>query len=241
MNSEDSQLTIIALDKLAQEHKVPLSDERQTVISALDKAAAKRAREVALDPTQFDSIYTLFAHYKYVFGDPATITRKQFGFAYAGMSNALWHVKQGAPLPYDGTNRVKFNMALGERPVHCMGSTILSEERTVSNRHYSGVSVPLGGGLRYNAGAIGSNSVTGLMPLDEGDFLMTDRSIYFGGKRLTLCLPYRTVLRIEPYIDGVGVFQSHGAQKVFVQGLHGGESGWFLVEMLTTLMEQDKK
>ncbi|WP_263366368.1 hypothetical protein [Edaphobacter bradus] len=226
---------------LTEQYRIPALDAKETAISALDRATSEKARKVALSPQEFENIYELLCHYKYEFADPANVANKRFGFSYAGMSNILWHVKQYSPLPYDGLGRTQFNLEYNENPIFCFGSTTLAEERTISSHNYAGISVPLGDGIRFNTGSYGNRAVTGLQPLDEGDFLVTDRSIYFGGKHKTLHIPYRSILRTQPYTDGIGVSQNNGPEKVFVQALHGAESGWFVNELILTLMEQYKE
>lgn len=43
------------------------------------------------------------------------------------------------------------------------------------------------------------------------------------------------VLRYQPYVDGIGVCESHGAPKVFVFDYQGMETGWFFFNLLSVL------
>jgi hypothetical protein len=235
--NEDASIVIPRLTALVEQYRLP-AGAKEAAIYSLDKATAEKAKKYSLSPDEFDNIYAFYCHYNYDFGDRANVVeKKRFGFSYAGLSNLLWHVKQGSPLPYDSVGRAHFNMSADEQPIYCFGSTILAEEKTVTSRGYAGISVPIGEGIRVNTGSLGGRSVTGLAPIDEGDFLMTNQSIYFGGQHKTLHIPYRAILRFKPYTDGVGIFQNSGTQKVFIQEFHGGESGWFINEMIQTLME----
>lgn len=238
---EDATTAIERMTAIVERCRIPPYAANEAAISALDRATGEKARKTLLNPAEFDNIYALYCHYQYDFADPANALKQRFGFSYAGLSNVLWHVKQGTPLPYDSTGRAHFNMSAGETPIFCFGSTTLAQEKTVTSRGYAGVSVPLGDGIRLNTGSIGGRSATGLAPVDEGDFLMTNQGIYFGGQHKTLHIPYRTILRTNPYTDGIGVFQNSGTEKVFIQGLHGAESGWFINEMIQTLMEGCKQ
>jgi hypothetical protein len=237
LEDEAASKVIPRMTALVEQCRIPSGVANQAAISALDKATGEKARKIMLSQDEFDNIYALYSHYKYNFVDPDNAVKKRFGFAYAGLSNVLWHVRQGSPLPYDGDGRAYFNLAVGEKPIFCFGGTTFAEEKTVTNRGYAGVSVPIGDGIRINTGSLGSRSVTGLAPIDQGDFLMTNQAIYFGGQHKTLHIPYRTILRFKPYIDGVGVFQNAGREKVFIQELHGGESGWFINAMIESLVE----
>jgi hypothetical protein len=43
------------------------------------------------------------------------------------------------------------------------------------------------------------------------------------------------VVRYQPYVDGVGVCESHGTPKVFVMDYGGLDTGWFFFNLLSAL------
>jgi len=73
------------------------------------------------------------------------------------------------------------------------------------------------------------------LPLDIGEMLITTRTIYFGGQKRTLRIPLDHVVRYQPYVDGVGVCEAHGAPKVFVMDYRGLDTGWFFFNLLSAL------
>ena len=60
-----------------------------------------------------------------------------------------------------------------------------------------------------------------------GEILITSHSLYFGGQRKTLSIPLQDVVSYQSYVDGVGVYESHGAPKVFVPDYNGMDASCF--------------
>lgn len=76
---------------------------------------------------------------------------------------------------------------------------------------------------------------TGLVPIEDGQMLVTMQAIYFGGLQHNFRLPYSAILRLEPFADGVGVFPDHGSGKVFIPGSLGFDDGWFFYNLISAL------
>jgi hypothetical protein len=127
------------------------------------------------------------------------------------MSHTLWQVLHDVMPFYDGAGRMQFNLQADEQPIFSIGKATLAEERTTSTgaRTFGGLSVPIGGGVYYHLGASQGHQVSGLLPLDMGEILITSHSLYFGGQRRTLRILLQHVVRYQSYVDGVGVCESH--------------------------------
>ena len=54
------------------------------------------------------------------------------------------------------------------------------------------------------------------MAVDQGHVLISTRAIYFGGQQTTFKIPYSSILRLESFVDGFGVYENHGRGKVFI-------------------------
>jgi hypothetical protein len=165
--------------------------------------------------------------------------RRWFGVTQLALSHILWQVlNHTAPL-FD--EPPMFNLRSGETPIFQTGtgSVRYAEERTVSThtRSFGGISLPVGGGVYYHIGGSQGHQerTSGLMELDIGGMLITSLGLYFGGQKTTLRIPLDRVLRYQPYIDGVGVCESHGAPKVFVFNYSGMDAGWFFYNLLMAL------
>lgn len=150
LNGEPASEVIPRMTALVDEARIPVSAAERAAISGLNSATSERARKATLSPPEFDNIYALYCHFNYDFAGSSNVELKHYGFAYAGLSNILWHVQQGTPLPYDGAGRTQFNLGHGEIPIYCFGATTLAEEKTVRSGGYAGISVPIGDGIRVN-------------------------------------------------------------------------------------------
>src|ERR1035438_3547432 len=165
--------------------------------------------------------------------------RRWFGVPQLALSHTLWQVlNHTAPL-FD--EALMFNLRSGEAPIFQTGtaSVMYAEERTISThtRSFGGLSLPVGGGVYYHIGGSQGHQerTSGLQELDIGGMLITSLALYFGGQKTTLRIPLDRVLRYQPYVDGVGVCESHGAPKVFVLNYGGMDMGWFLYNLLSAL------
>jgi hypothetical protein len=117
------------------------------------------------------------------------------------MSLILWQVLHGLNPVYDGVGRMQFNLQADEVPIFTAGKVTFAEERTVSThtRTFGGLSLPVGAGIYYHIGSSQGHQVSGLLPLDVGEALITTRAIYFGGQKITLRIPLNHVVRYQPY------------------------------------------
>ncbi len=165
------------------------------------------------------------------------LARRWFGLPRLDMSLILGQVLHGQNPVYDGTGRMQFNLHLGEVPIFTAGKVTFAEERSVSKHAttFSGVSVPIGGGMYYHVGGSQRHQVSGLLPIDVGEMLITTQAVYFGGQKRTLRIPFEQVVRYQPYVDGVGVCESHGPPKVFVMDYGSLDTGWFFYNLLLAL------
>jgi len=69
---------------------------------------------------------------------------------------------------------------------------------------------------------------------------MTTQSVYFGGteKGVNLRLPYKQILRFQPYSDAVGICKSGAKERIFAPQ-HVSDCGWFLFNALQALAAKD--
>ncbi len=81
----------------------------------------------------------------------------------------------------------KFNLQSGEHPVFTAGKVVFAEERTVSthSRTFGSLSLPIGAGMYYRIGGSQGHQeqASGLMPLDMGEMLITNRHSISAGRR----------------------------------------------------------
>ena len=87
---------------------------------------------------------------------------------------------------------------------------------------YGGPSVRIMPGLWYHFGGsqghtqYQATSQTGLECVDRGKCSITSHAIYFGGEHSSFRVPYRSIVRFQPYTDAFGVFKDGGREQVFI-------------------------
>ena len=122
--------------------------------------------------------------------------------------------------PYQGP--VSFNLHAGEASVWGMPNVLLKRQCMTTSYvgGYSEASIRVASGLYYRFGGLRGHRVesTSLEEVDYGDFPMTTRAIYFGGtvRGINFRLPYREIIRFEPYSDAVGICKNAAREQIFV-------------------------
>jgi hypothetical protein len=219
-------------------NKVPFKYVREALLQGVNDAASQIALQSPISDEEFNRLVAILQGFDITAYCAEYADRRWFGFAQLGMSSILWQViHRNVPLFEDA---VDFNLRSDELPIFQTGNCVTyAEERTVSNhvRSFGGLSLPVGGGVYYHIGGSQGHQerTSGLLPLDGGKMLITSHAVYFGGQKTTLRIPLDRVLRYQPYVDGVGVCESHGAPKVFVFNYRGMDTGWFFYNLLSSL------
>ena len=88
--------------------------------------------------------------------------------------------------------------------------TPVSLLKEVADREFrggsQGVSIPIGGGMRYRVGAVRGHMVTigsHWEPVDEGQLTVTDQRIVYHGGRKTLEFPFSKLATLNVYSDAI--------------------------------------
>jgi hypothetical protein len=226
--------------QFATDSRVPLQQFRETMLQAANDAASKIALQSPVSQDEYRRVLAILDGWgiqEYLKTAEDYTKRRWFGLPQLDMSLILWQVLHGLNPIYDGTGRMQFNLQSGEVPIFTAGKVTYAEERTVSThtRTFGGLSLPVGAGIYYHIGGSQGHQVSGLLPLDVGEMLITTHAIYFGGQKRTLRISLNHVVRYQPYLDGVGVCESHGAPKVFVTNYATLDTGWFFFNLLSAL------
>jgi hypothetical protein len=159
-----------------------------------------------------------------------------------GFSFGIWTVLHDQMDPYQG--KINFNLQAGEVPFFGFANVLLSEEQTANSYvgGYSGASIRIASGLYYHLGAVRGHreQSTSLQEVDYGNFLITTRSIYFGGteKGVNFRLPFNQIVRFQPHSDAVGICKNGGRERIFAPQQVPG-AGWFLFNALLALAAKE--
>ncbi len=241
------------VQKVLTASRVSFKYVRDEVLQGANDAASQIALKSPISPSEFKRLVDILVGFR-ISGFGASelqlsdeyraqmVQRKWFALAQLHMSSVLSQVLNNITPNFDDTvgEPVAFNLRAGEVPIFQTGDCVMyAEERTVSNhsRSYQGLSLPVGRGIYYHIGGSQGHQerTSGLVPLDGGKILVTSKALYFGGQTKTFKIQLDHVLRYQPYVDGVGVCESHGAPKVFVFDYRGMDVGWFFYNLLVAL------
>jgi hypothetical protein len=102
----------------------------------------------------------------------------------------------------------------GGEVVHLVRSAALMSEHAVREwrGRTSGISVPIGHGVRYRTGAIRGHSVvvgTQMVATDSGTLYVTSKRLVFSGAKSTIDIPLAKLVEVNAYSDGVSVHASN--------------------------------
>jgi len=89
-------------------------------------------------------------------------------------------------------------------------------------------------GVYYRVGSFKGSPIetTQMLSIGRGILVLTDKTIYYNCQQKSLKIPFKKLISIEPYSDGVG-FQKDGASSkpFFLKGM----DSWFTYNLITNL------
>jgi hypothetical protein len=93
---------------------------------------------------------------------------------------------------------------------HWVCTAELYEEKVIRRYYqggYSGVSIPIFKGIRWNLGGYHGTPVvqTGMVATDSGRMALTDRRVIFVGAQRSFSLPYKKILALQGFTDAISV------------------------------------
>jgi hypothetical protein len=226
------------VDKIIADSSIPRNQILPTIKEGWDKGAVIRSIRQPINDKEFSEITGIFK----AAGLRAEEMQSTAGWRAMAFSFLIWTVLTDEIEPYQGP--VRFNLQAGETPVFGMANVLVSEERTTTSYvgAYSGASIRVAKGVYYHLGGTRGHRVesTAIKELDYGDFLMTTKAVYFGGREhgVNFRLPYKQVVRFQPYSDAVGICKNGSKEKIFAPQ-KVPESGWFLFNILQALAAKD--
>lgn len=186
------------INKLATEANLSPAQCRTAAITAWSQATIERDKARPVSDVETDVNWQFIS-------EAAGITEEEMTAAIqAGTANAalmdgvradaysstIWAALNGkrvAPESFPPQIRNAFNLQTGEYGVWGMPHMLMRQQSTHKSYAggYNGISVRVANGLwyRFGKGRGHEEEHTELQDVDMGDFLMTNRAIYFGGKQ----------------------------------------------------------
>ena len=226
------------LDKIVVDSGMEREQIKPAIKEGWSEGAEKRGIGQPISDEEFSAIADVYRE--------AGLTQEEVwkttGHRAMAFSFLIWTVLNDKIDPYQGP--VQFNLQHGEVPVFGIANVLLSEQKTTSSYvgAYGGPSIRVASGLYYRFGVMRGHRVesTSLQEVDYGDFLMTTKGIYFGGreKGFNFRLPYNHIVRFEPYSDAVGICEGGKREKIFAPQ-QVPKTGWFLFNVLQALAAKE--
>jgi|SRR5579875_166830 len=231
----------IASGRSALQQKGRLTDTevRKALLRAADMACMSLAHEHPVSDEDADRIGEVFkAIEPDWFKEPAKLVHWH-GYCSLLLSNTLYEVLHGQNPYFDPSTPISFRLGRDEHPIIKRNATLAEYKTVSSGGGYQSVSLPIGGGMYYRLGtSVPRSQQTGLVPVDTGEFLVTTKALYFGGQKDTFRIPFSSILRLESFADGVGVYENYGGGKVFIPFTLGFDDGWFFYNLVAALVAQ---
>jgi hypothetical protein len=133
--------------------------------------------------------------------------------------HVMAEIEAGAPLPVDSPPGVVLQK--GEL-CHVAVPATLFEERVVARKYQGGtqgINVRLAKGVRYRIGQQKGTLVsqTGMVPVSDGYFVVTNKRLIFSGSRKTVPAPISKLLDLHIFSDGINYSVSNRAKPVIVR------------------------
>lgn len=208
--------------KVATEATLSQDQARAAIISGWSQGAEQRSKAQPINPEESLAIDKIIqdAGFK---PEDTLWTAGGWSMTFSFLIWAVLHDKieeLRRTQPYQWP--VNFNLEAGELPVWGLPNMLLKQQRTTTSYvgGYSGASIRVASGLYYHLGGLNGHRVetNSLEEVDYGHFLMTSRAIYFGGmeRGINFRLPYRQIIRFQPYSDAIGICKSASREQIFV-------------------------
>jgi hypothetical protein len=227
-------------DALRQQGRLPKAIANAALLSAANEACFALVREQPASGELADRIFNLFTAIQPDLFETIEGIKNNPGYASISLSHTVYQVLHGEVPHWDPQTPVGFRMSRGESAI-VKRNAMLAEYKTISRGGaYQSIGLPIGGGLYYRLGASTPHSQqTGLALIEAGQMLITTQAIYFGGLTHNFKIPHSSILRLEPFVDGIGVYPDYGSGKVFLPGSLGFADGWFFYNLVSALVAQN--
>lgn len=228
------------ISELRERGRLNGMDISRDLLRSADSAAMTLAHDHPVSDEDLERIGELFKVFEPEFFERGGDYFKRWhGYVSLSFSNTLYQVLHGIVPYFPPDGQTSFRLSRDETIIVKRGAG-LAEYRTVSSGGgYQSVSLPVGGGVYYRLGAsLPKTESTGLVLVDQGSMLVTTHAVYFGGAKASFRIPYDSILRLESFADGIGIYENHGTGKVLLPYSLGFDDGWFFYNLISALSDQ---
>jgi hypothetical protein len=225
----DKQIKVILLDGFINSEKL-----RQIYLNAFDEAILNYLTNGVISDTE-KKIVARFQQYTSL---PQQVLNSNKSLEKVVQSDILQAILNGIiPTPsITIQGALPFIIAKDEKILWVFRDVELVEQkvkREFRGRSH-GVSFKVMKGVYYRVGEFRGEPIetTQMLSIGKGVLVLTDKTIYYNCQQKSLKIPYKKLISIESYSDGVG-FQKDGASSkpFFLKGI----DSWFTYNLITNL------
>jgi hypothetical protein len=223
------------LVNVAVDNNIPIQYSEQAMI-----AGWERALEHFLEDNFFSKEEEIcLLEFQQQFNLSQSDLDKNGAYTKAAQSSALREIMEGnLPNNVQIQGNIPFNLQKQEKLVWMFNNVDLYEEKVQKEYvgGYAGVSIKIAKGVYYRTGAFKGHPVekTTMVQADSGIIGVTDKHIYFSGKRKNTRTAYSKIVNFTPYSDGIGVHPEARTAKpqIYILG-----DGWFIFNLVKNLAQ----
>lgn len=138
----------------------------------------------------------------------------------------------------DNNEIMPFNLQKSEKMIYIFKNVDYYAQ--INNKEFigatQGLSIPIANGVYYRVGVFKGKSVVNktTKQLDKGVVGITNKHIYFSGKRKSFRINFNKIVSFKPYKKGIGIFKdTKNAQEQMFMNI----DGWFIYNLLINLQK----
>lgn len=229
------------ISSVAASHFVIGDKLNAQIIDGFSEAAEDLATQGSVDSDTFNAIH----EFGVSIGLTSMEMAKTTGVLAAMHAVLLWGVVNGCPI--SAREEIGFNLDDGEKLIIQNNAVYLIDSLERSRRGTGdGFSIPLGHGIRYHIGGFESHPVEmqKLKQVDRGMLCLTTKNLHFQGQHKAFSLPYKKILSVRPYSEGIGLFRKRvdAKQEIFLTGTntpYATETTFKILQFLTSQEGRD--
>jgi hypothetical protein len=226
-----------AVSNIGKDCHIYGNDIISLMVNGFDKSVERVLEDGILTIEEEDKISKFNKHFDFSYED-----MNKNGYYDKFTKSALLRVILNGQIP---ESKIKVNGTLpfvlekGEIIIWIYTNTQLLEQRTKT--HYQGgsqgISVKIAKGLYYRTSAFKGFPIktTEMQHIANGITCITEKNVYFASTIKNFKIPYKKLLTIDPYEDGIGL-QKDGstAKPIILKGI----DGWFTYNVISNLSQK---
>jgi len=237
INNKDYDVLYIKISNLANENDISLNCMRELLIKAWENMVNKAIEEKGVITAKEENNLFNFAFTKF------NLTSEELNrnnvFRRGTMAIIIREISEGRIPDRFMVDNLGVNLLSTESLVYAFHTNYYEDKtRTTYEGRTQGFSMRIVNGLWCRVGDYKGHPVqiTERVRVDEGNFIITTKHLYFNGKTKSFRVPYSKIVAFYPYSDGIGICQDKANAKL--QIFETPET-WFVYNAVTLLSKKN--